>query len=98
MRNRIVATLITSALLMSPIASAHAFTNGWNFIKPSNCGGYQINGVDTLFVYPIGGGVLTTTDPIAITALAPACFSGDGFFVYLNGTIWNGVSVYPGFK
>jgi hypothetical protein len=98
MRNRIAATLIALAIPMSHIAGAQAFINGWNFIKPSNCLGFQINGVDTLFVYPTAGGVLTTTDPITLIAIASACFSGDGFFAYLNGTNWIGVSVYPGFK
>ena len=55
MKNRTLkATLTALALLMSHIAGAQAFTNGWNFIKPYNCLGLQVNGVDTLYIYPMG--------------------------------------------
>jgi hypothetical protein len=98
MRNLVAATLIALALSMSHIAGAHAFTNGWNFVRAFNCLGIQQNGVDTLFVYPTTGGVLATIDSTTITAIAPLCTTGDGFYVYLNGTIWNGISVYPSIK
>jgi hypothetical protein len=93
MAKRVTAILIGVLLSISHIDGAYALTNGWNFIL-----GLQVSGVDTMFVYPTTGGVLTTTDPTTITAIAPLCISGDGFFVYLNGTIWNGVSVYPSIK
>ena len=98
MRNRIVATLIALAISISHIAGAQAFTNGWNFIRAYNCLGIQVNGVDTVFVYPTTGGVLTTVDSTTITAIAPLCTSGDGFYVFLNGSIWNGISVYPSIR
>jgi hypothetical protein len=98
MRNRIAATSIALAISMSHTVGAHALTNGWNFIRAFNCLGIQLNGVDTLFVYPTTGGVLTTIDSTTITAIAPLCTSGDGFYVYLNGTIWNGISVYASIK
>jgi hypothetical protein len=95
---RVAATVIALTLSMAQIATAHALTNGWNFIRAYNCLGIQLSGIDTMFVYPTTGGVLTTTDPTTITAIAPLCISGDGFFVYLNGAIWNGVSVYPSIR
>ena len=58
MRNRIAATLIALALLMSHIAGAQALTNGWNFIRAFNCGGGAAYGVNYLFVYPTTGGVI----------------------------------------
>ena len=91
----VAATLIVLALLMSHIAGAQALTNGWNFIRAYNCLGIQSGGVDYLFVYPSPGSQpLSTTDATTITAIAPLCVSGDGFFVYFNGVFWNGVSVY----
>ena len=69
MRNRIAATLIALALSMSHIAGAQAFTNGWNFIRPSNCLGGPAVGLDFVFVYPITGGTLFTTDAITIACL-----------------------------
>jgi hypothetical protein len=98
MRNRIAATLIALALSMSHIAGAQAFTNGWNFIRAYNCAGGPVFGVDIVYVFPTTGGTLVTTDAITIALLAPLCASGDGFFVYLNGTNWTGTSVYPGIK
>ena len=98
MGNRVTAILIGVLLAISHIDGANAFTNGWNFIRAYNCLGLQVGGVDTLYVFPTTGGTLTTTDGITITAIAPLCTSGDGFYVYLNGTIWNGVSVYPSIK
>jgi hypothetical protein len=99
MKNRaLAATLIALALLMTHIAGAHAFTNGWNFIRVFNCLGFQQNGVDYLVIYPTTGGSIFTTDPTTITAVAPLCVSGDGFYINLNGTIWNGVSVYPSIR
>jgi hypothetical protein len=98
MKKRTAAILIALATLISNIDSARALTNGWNFIRVYNCFGIQLNGVDTMFVYPTTGGTLTTTDSTTITAIAPLCISGDGFFVYLTGNIWNGVSVYPSIK
>lgn len=92
------AALIALALFMSHIASAHAFNIGWNFIRANNCLGLQFEGVDYFYIYPTTGGELVTIDPIAITALAPLCASGDGFFIYWTGTTWNGVSVYPSIK
>jgi hypothetical protein len=97
MKRRTLTTLIALALLMIHIAGAHA-ASAWYFIRAYNCLGLQNGGVDTLYVYPTTGGQLTTTDPTTIVALAPLCVSGDGFYVYLNGTIWNGVSVYPSIK
>ena len=99
MRKVVAATLVALALSMSDIVGAHAFTNGWNFIRAYNCLGIQYGGVDYLFVYPSPGSQpLSTTDPTTITAIAPLCVSGDGFFVYLNGGIWDGVSVYPSIR
>jgi hypothetical protein len=98
MKKITVSTLIAVGWLMSQIAGAHALTNGWNFIRVYNCYGFQISGVDYMVVYPTTGGSLSTSDPVAITAIAPLCTSGDGFFVYLIGNIWNGVSVYPSIR
>jgi hypothetical protein len=98
MRNRIAGTLIALALLMSSIAGAQAFTNGWNFIRPYNCLGGPVVGADFVFVYPITGGTLITTDAVTVSLIAPLCASGDGFFVYLNGTNWIGTSVYPSIR
>ena len=99
MRNRIAATLIALALSMSFIAGAQAFTNGWNFNRPYNCYGGPALGTNFVFVQDIiTGGTLFTTDSVTVSLLAPLCASGDGFFVYLNGTNWTGTSVYPGIK
>jgi hypothetical protein len=92
------ATLTALVLLMSHIAGAQALTNGWNFIRAYNCSSGPAFGVDYLFVYPAAGGALVTTDSITITVLAPLCASGDGFYVYLNGTNWTGTSVYPSIR
>jgi hypothetical protein len=98
MRNRIAATLTALAFLMSHIAGAQAFTNGWNFIHAANCAGGPVFGVDFVFVYPTTGGTLFTTDAVTVSLIAPLCANGDGFYVYLNGTTWIGTSVYPGLK
>ena len=91
----LAATLTALALLMSPIDGAQAFTNGWNFIRAQNCGGGPLFGLDFIFIYPATGGTLVTTDAITISLLAPLCASGQGFYVYINGTNWTGTSVYP---
>ena len=98
MRKAVAATLIALALSMSHIAGAQAFTNGWNFIRPSNCLGGPAVGLDFVFVYPITGGTLFTTDSVTVSLLAPLCASGDGFYVLLNGTTWTATSVYPSIK
>jgi hypothetical protein len=98
MRNRVAATLITLVLLLSHIASAHALTNGWNFVRAYNCYGSNSGGVDFLQIFPTTGGFLQTTDPVVITSVAPLCSSGDGFYVYLNGNIWIAISIYPFIK
>jgi hypothetical protein len=95
MRTRIAATLIALAISMSHIASVQALTNGWNFIHANNCGGGPAFGVDFVFVYPTTGGTLFTTDAVTVSLIAPLCASGQGFFVYLNGTDWVATSVYP---
>lgn len=99
MKNRtLAATLTAVVLLMSHIVGAQAFTNGWNFIKPFNCLGGPVVGVDFVFVYPITGGTLFTTDAVTVSLIAPLCANGDGFYVYLNGTDWIGTSVYPSIR
>jgi hypothetical protein len=98
MRNRIAGTLTALALSMSPIAGAQAFTNGWNFIGAGNCAGGPAFGTDFVFIYPTTGGQLSTTDAVTVSLIAPLCASGDGFYVFLNGTNWIATSVYPGIK
>jgi hypothetical protein len=98
MRNRIAATLIALALSMSFIAGAQAFTNGWNFIRPYNCVGGPLVGTNIVFVYDAIGDTLITTDAVTVSLIAPLCASGDGFFVYLNGTSWTATSVYPSIR
>jgi hypothetical protein len=91
-------TLIALALLMSPIAGAQAFTNGWNFIRPYNCLGGPLVGLDFVIVYPTTGGSLVTSDAVTVSLIAPLCASGQGFYVYLNGNNWTATSVYPGIR
>jgi hypothetical protein len=99
MKNRTLpATLTALVLLMSHVAGAQALTNGWNFIRAEQCAGGPVYGVDVLYVFPTSGGELFTTDSNTITLLAPLCASGDGFYVYLNGTNWMGTSVYPSIR
>jgi hypothetical protein len=98
-KNRtLAATLTALVLLMSHIAGAQALTNGWNFIRAGSCSGGVAYGVNYVFVYPTTGGALATADSVTITLLAPLCTSGDGFFVYLNGTNWTGISIYPSIR
>jgi hypothetical protein len=95
------ATLTALVLLMSPIPGAQTFTNGWNFIRPSSCVGGPLVGLNFVFVYPTaatGGGSLVTTDPVTVALIAPRCASGDGFWVYLNGTDWLTTSVWASSK
>ena len=98
MRNRIAGAFIAVAISMSHIAGAWAFTNGWNFIRPFNCGGGPVFGTDVIFIQPVTGGTLVTTDAVTVSLLAPLCASGQGFYVYLNGTNWVGTSVYPSIR
>jgi hypothetical protein len=99
MKNRtLAATLIALALLMSPIAGAQAFTNGWNFIHATDCAGGPAYGLDFVLVYPNEGGTLVTTDPVTVSLIAPFCASGQGFYVNINGTTWVGTSVPSSFR
>ena len=98
MRNTIVAALIALAISMSHIAGAQAFTNGWNFIRPANCLGGPLVGLNFVYVYPATGGTLVTTDPVTVALIAPLCASGDGFYVNLNGTNWISTSVWASIK
>ena len=104
MKKKISATLIALAWLISDIGGAQAYNYvlGWNFIRPYNCG-FQSGGVDYMYIYPDTLNTpIFTSDPTTITAIAPLCESGAGFFVALQivtGTVvWNGVSVYPSLK
>jgi hypothetical protein len=96
MIKKIAVALVAAVLLMSTIPGARA--DGWNFIKAYNCYEYRFGGLDYLYITPTTGGFILTNDPTTITVVAPLCASGDGFYVYLSGTIWNGVSVYPPIK
>jgi hypothetical protein len=95
--NKTRALLLAIVLIMTLSNRVSAqLVNGWNFIRPANCVGIQISSVDYAFIYPTTGGVLTTADPTTITAIAPLCATGHGFFVYLTNGVWTGVSIYPG--
>jgi hypothetical protein len=105
MKQKTVVTLITLSWLMSHIAGAQAYTYvlGWNFIRAYNCYGFQSGGVDYMYIYPDATSrPIFTSDPTTITALAPLCASGDGFYINLQGSaqnpVWNGVSVYPSIR
>jgi hypothetical protein len=104
MTKRTVATLIALAwlLMTGPQASAagvaQQLAQGWNFVRANNCYGQNINGVDTLYVYPTTGGFLETTDGVVITSIAPLCASGDGFYVYISGNVWVAISIYASIK
>jgi hypothetical protein len=104
-KKKISATLIALAWLISDIAGAQAYNYvlGWNFIRPYNCLGLQSGGVDFMYIYPDTLNTpIFTSDPTTITAIAPLCESGDGFFVNLQNVagkvVWNGVSVFPSIK
>jgi hypothetical protein len=105
MKTRAAAVLIALVWLISHIAEAQAYNYvvGWNFIRAYNCYGFQSGGVDFMYIYPDTLNTpIFTSDPTTITALAPLCVNGDGFFVFLQivagKIIWNGVSVYPSIK
>jgi len=105
MKTKAAATLIALAWLISHITGAQAYNYvvGWNFIRPYNCLGFQSGGVDFMYIYPDTLNTpIATSDPTAITALAPLCVSGAGFYINLQivagQIVWNGVSVYPSIK
>jgi len=98
MRQRIAMILIAAGLFIFNIGSANAFVVGWNLVRVSSCVGFQISGVDYLFVYPITGGVISTIDPTTIAAAAQFCANGNAFYIYFDGANWNGVLLYPGLR
>lgn len=93
---KIAVMLIAALLFMFNIGSASAtLFSGWNFIRPTNCLGFQSGGVDYLYVFTITSDQISTTDPITITSIAPFCASGRGFYIYWTGSAWTAVSIYP---
>ena len=91
--------LMALVLLVSYMTSAHAISLGWNVIRPTNCLGYQLGGLDYLFIYTAGGSYVYTYDSVMIVSAVPFCASGQPFYLYTpDGVHATLVSVYPGLK
>jgi hypothetical protein len=95
---RAIALVIAAAFSVFDPGIAHAFNIGWNFIRVLDCVGYQIQGVDYLFIYPTTGGALVTADLGTINAAAQFCANGNAFYILWDGAAWNGVLIYPGLR
>jgi hypothetical protein len=90
--------LALALLIVGGSDRAHALTDGWNLIQISSCVGGQFNGVDYLYILPKTGGFLFTTDPVTLSVAGNFCANGNAFYAFLSGGVWNGVTLYPGFK
>ena len=87
------------ALLVSCMTSAHAFSIGWNLIRPTNCLGFQAGGVDYLYIYTSPTSYFYTDDSVMIVAAVPFCASGQPFYLYTpDGVHTTYVSIFPGLK
>lgn len=93
---KIAAVLIAALLLMFNVGNASAtLVVGWNFVRPNNCVGYQSGPVGCLYIYTIAGDLIYTADATTITAFAPLCATGHGFYIYSTGSSWTAYSIYP---
>jgi hypothetical protein len=93
---KIAVMLIAAMLLMFNVGSASAtLAVGWNFIRPYNCFGYQSGPVGYLYIITTAGNQISTADPTTISALAPLCATGHGFYIYWTGSGWTLYSIYP---
>jgi len=93
---KVVAILIAALLLTFNVGSASAtLVVGWNFIRPFNCYGWQSGPVGVLYVYTTAGDQISTGDPTTISAFAPLCATGHGFYIYWTGSGWTIYSIFP---
>jgi hypothetical protein len=74
-----------------------AVSPGWYFLHPAYCTVYTDGVTSFLYIYPVEGGYLVTTNLAFHITLAPACQTGNIIAVYFFDTSghWNQLNTHP---